>query len=637
MAKLGINTGTTPNDDTGDSLLDGAVKVNSNFDEIYTLLGDGTTLSVGVVTAITAGTGINVSSASGDVTITNTGIAQTANIKADTVNVTGVVTATSFSGDGSGLTGLGGTANIKSDTVNVTGVITASSYQGSGVDLTGIVTSITAGTNITVSGSTGNVTINAGVADTSNVRTNTLTVSGVSTFSSDVSIGGTVSVDGVSTFGSDVSIGGSITVTGLSTSTFSSDVSIGGTVLVDGAINLTGINTSVTGTAGTAGEIKKIGGAPFYYDGAAWREFYLIDAVQVTNTPDTDWDNTIMRMTFDDSGDFDDIRFGATPTLIGSPTNVTAPVKIGTRSLRLSDNSDALKFPYRSEYDFTGEWTMEFWINFDSITNGTSYSNSNSFIAAARDSSTVNSISFGARGADSSSTLKFNFYWWNQRRSPNYIDLSEELTKSDYIGQWHHIALAKQPLDGSLHLYIDGVESGITTTSSVTDNSIYQDSDNTLNIGSFESGYGILSRLDASIDDLRISTVARYTSIGSSTSTTFSPPTTQLPITGSTTTVVIPPTDKRGEIVLGSSPTWVGTSGVTVTRPSGGNYRLTFTTPFTNADDYFVFANVMETTNSDPVGVGIARSTDHVDFNLEKQSDNSAIDIGNLSVQIIRY
>ena len=32
MAKLGISTGTTPNDGTGDSLLDGAVKVNSNFD-----------------------------------------------------------------------------------------------------------------------------------------------------------------------------------------------------------------------------------------------------------------------------------------------------------------------------------------------------------------------------------------------------------------------------------------------------------------------------------------------------------------------------------------------------------------------------------------------------------------------------
>lgn len=90
MAKLGISTGTTPNDDTGDSLLDGAVKVNSNFDELYNLLGDGTTLSVGVVTAITAGSGINVSG-TGNITITNTGTSTT-NINADTLNVSGVST-----------------------------------------------------------------------------------------------------------------------------------------------------------------------------------------------------------------------------------------------------------------------------------------------------------------------------------------------------------------------------------------------------------------------------------------------------------------------------------------------------------------------------------------------------------------
>jgi len=35
MAKQGISTGTTPNDATGDSLLNGAVKINANFDEIY--------------------------------------------------------------------------------------------------------------------------------------------------------------------------------------------------------------------------------------------------------------------------------------------------------------------------------------------------------------------------------------------------------------------------------------------------------------------------------------------------------------------------------------------------------------------------------------------------------------------------
>lgn len=39
MAYQGIGTGTTPNDNTGDSLLTGAIKINSNFKEIYNALG----------------------------------------------------------------------------------------------------------------------------------------------------------------------------------------------------------------------------------------------------------------------------------------------------------------------------------------------------------------------------------------------------------------------------------------------------------------------------------------------------------------------------------------------------------------------------------------------------------------------
>jgi hypothetical protein len=39
MAYQGIGTGTTPNDNSGDSLLTGAVKINSNFEEIYSALG----------------------------------------------------------------------------------------------------------------------------------------------------------------------------------------------------------------------------------------------------------------------------------------------------------------------------------------------------------------------------------------------------------------------------------------------------------------------------------------------------------------------------------------------------------------------------------------------------------------------
>jgi hypothetical protein len=45
MAYQGIVTGTSPNDGTGDTLIDGAVKINSNFQEIYNALGDAGTIS----------------------------------------------------------------------------------------------------------------------------------------------------------------------------------------------------------------------------------------------------------------------------------------------------------------------------------------------------------------------------------------------------------------------------------------------------------------------------------------------------------------------------------------------------------------------------------------------------------------
>ena len=53
-----------------------------------------------------------------------------------------------------------------------TGIVTATSFSGSGTNLTGIVTSIVAGTNITVSGSTGQVTINSSGVSISTNTTN---------------------------------------------------------------------------------------------------------------------------------------------------------------------------------------------------------------------------------------------------------------------------------------------------------------------------------------------------------------------------------------------------------------------------------------------------------------------------------
>ena len=83
------------------------------------------------------------------------------------INTTGIITASSFSGNASSSTyattagiatlaqGLSGTPNIS------VGIVTATLYRGSGTNLTGIVTSIVAGTNISISGSDGQVTINS--------------------------------------------------------------------------------------------------------------------------------------------------------------------------------------------------------------------------------------------------------------------------------------------------------------------------------------------------------------------------------------------------------------------------------------------------------------------------------------------
>ena len=73
MAKVGINTGSAPNAGDGSTLLAGANAVNSNFNEVYNLIGDGTNLLAGIVTSIVAGNNVTVSGATGAVTINASG------------------------------------------------------------------------------------------------------------------------------------------------------------------------------------------------------------------------------------------------------------------------------------------------------------------------------------------------------------------------------------------------------------------------------------------------------------------------------------------------------------------------------------------------------------------------------------
>ena len=108
MAKLTVNRGTTANDGTGDNLRDGANKVNLNFTEIYTAIGDGSTVDGTIKIADDSSTVATISANGetlkilGGTAITSVLSGNTLTIAADTsslITATGTTTLTNKSID----------------------------------------------------------------------------------------------------------------------------------------------------------------------------------------------------------------------------------------------------------------------------------------------------------------------------------------------------------------------------------------------------------------------------------------------------------------------------------------------------------------------------------------------------------
>ena len=224
----------------------------------------GTNLSVsnasaGVVTVTASGVGTESSiNTSGIITAASfvgdgsglTGIANTAIINSNQINVTGVVTASSFVGNGSGLTGIANTAIINSNQINVTGVVTAASFVGDGSGLTGIANTAIINSNqinvtgvVTASSFIGDGSGLTGIANTAIINSNQINVTGVVTASSFIGDGsGLTGIANTAIINSN-----QINVTGVVTAS-SLDAAISEWVLgADGSSNYTFTGPGLTG------------------------------------------------------------------------------------------------------------------------------------------------------------------------------------------------------------------------------------------------------------------------------------------------------------------------------------------------------------------------------------------------------
>ena len=159
------------------------------------------------------------------------------------LDVVGVISATSFSGDGSGLTGVANTGTILSDSitvagittvdasgVNVTGVVTATGFSGNVVSSAGTITTLSA-TTVSIAGTltyndvtnidaVGIITARSGV----NVSGNGLVVVGVSTFNDDIKGDNATNISGISSVTATLYYGSGKNLTNLPASGDSNDI-----------------------------------------------------------------------------------------------------------------------------------------------------------------------------------------------------------------------------------------------------------------------------------------------------------------------------------------------------------------------------------------------------------------------------
>src|SRR6056300_1126906 len=340
MAKLTINRGSLANDGTGDNLRDGANKINLNFDEIYTAIGDGSTVDGTIKIADDSSTVATIS-ANGETLRVLGGTAITSTLSGNTLTI---------AADTASLITASGSATLTNKTIDLTdNTITGT--------LSEFNTAVSDATLVSLTGSEilTNKTINAPDNTVTNI--------------SNTNLSGSAGITNANLANS------SITITGDDSSAQS--ISLGDGILFTGG---SGITTSVSGNEIT-----------FATDGSIVTETSTDTLTNKTiNGPDNTLTNIANGSLVNSSitlGD-DAISLGGTQTTI---TNLSLDGATGTIDLTSSGNK--LRFNYAGTGSFPSETTYEGMFAYDTTGNEAYVADAGGWTKLLNENSSVSSHS----------------------------------------------------------------------------------------------------------------------------------------------------------------------------------------------------------------------------------------------------
>ena len=92
-----------------------------------------------------------------------------------------------------------------------------------------------------------------------------------------------------------------------------------------------------------------------------------------------------------------------------------------------------------------------------------------------------------------------------------------------------------------------------------------------------------------------------------------------------------------GKLVLGASPTWTGSSGISVAQTSAGLYTVTFTTAYGAATDYIISATHQEWLSAPDVLFNIEKAAGSFTITIQRASTGANVDEGEMALLIYEF